>query len=348
MTKTPVGRRRSRTPRVEQDRPAGQPPLMYPELQPDPMPRRIEPCLAQVAPRPPEGDDWGYEVKWDGYRLAAHLEPGGKVRILTRRGHDWTERFPSIAAALVELGPETMILDGEGVFLDSQGRADFGALQTALGGRGGKRHSSSIIYYAFDVLYLDGYDTRMLSLIERRVLLEQLLEGKTGAIRLSEMIDADGAVFLEVARGFGLEGIIAKRLSSHYRSGRHGEWRKIKCVQSETFAIIGYVPSRSGWIANISVAARKGGQFVYVGSVGTGFTQAGARDLRDKLDRLQISDVTSARKRNSIILTRPELAAEIQFRGWTSDGKLRHASFKGLREIEDSFEIYDLGRETED
>ncbi len=128
-----------------------------PSLPFDPMPLRVEPCLALLKPTVPVGPDWLYEVKWDGYRLAIHIEPKG-VRVITRGGHDWTHRFPIIVAAAKELGVTTAILDGEAVVLDDQGRSDFGALQRSLGGRGGKRVSTESILVAFDLLYLDGHD----------------------------------------------------------------------------------------------------------------------------------------------------------------------------------------------
>ena len=132
-----------------------------PHLPFDPMPERIEPCLAKLASKPPSGDEWAYEIKWDGYRLAIHFGPMG-IRILTRGGHDWTHRFPGISASAKEFGGISMILDGEAVVLDEQGRSDFGRLQNSLGGRGGKLPAGNAIFYAFDLLYLDGHDlTRM-------------------------------------------------------------------------------------------------------------------------------------------------------------------------------------------
>jgi hypothetical protein len=132
-----------------------------PNLPFDPMPDRVEPCLALLKTAPPVGPDWAYEIKWDGYRLAIHIEPKG-VRIITRGGHDWTHRFPAIAAAAKDLGVGTAILDGEAVVLNADGRSDFGALQRSLGGRGGKRSSTESILFAFDLLYFDGHDLTVL------------------------------------------------------------------------------------------------------------------------------------------------------------------------------------------
>ena len=142
---------------IVQSRPARRRDPAQPDLPFDPMPDRIEPCLALLKPVPPEGPDWVYEIKWDGYRLAVHIEPS-RVRIITRGGHDWTHRFPTIATAAQALGVRTAILDGEAVVLDEKGRSDFGALQRSLGGRGGKKASTESILVAFDLLYFDGHD----------------------------------------------------------------------------------------------------------------------------------------------------------------------------------------------
>lgn len=312
-------------------------------LQLDPMPERVEPCLALLAAKAPTSEDWAFEVKWDGYRLAIHVGPG-KLRILTRGGHDWTSRFPTIAHDVRELGLDTAILDGEAVVLDERGASDFGALQKALGGRGGKKSAAGAILYAFDLLYLDGRDLRGLPLEERRAMLERLLGKQHSSIRLSEEVNAHGADFLKLACELGLEGIIAKRRDAPYRSGRGGDWLKIKCVQSETFLIVGYEPSAValGGIGRLLLAAYQGDRLVYVGGVGTGLTQKTGAALKKQLDALVIEKPAIALKRKNVRWTQPVLAAEVAFRAWTDDGKLRHASFKGLREDADQVEVYRL------
>lgn len=313
----------------------------------DPMPERVEPCLAVLSSKAPSGQDWAFEVKWDGYRLAVHIGPGPKVRIVTRGGQDWTNRFPSIAHDASELGLDSAILDGEAVVLDERGASDFGALQKALGGRGGKRFASEALLYAFDLLYLNGHDLRGMSLDERRGMLENILSGpQLRSIRLSEEVDAEGAPFLKLACQMGLEGIIAKRRSAPYRSGRGGEWQKIKCVQSESFAIIGYEPSSIalGGIGRVLLAAREADHLVYVGGVGTGFTQSTGLALRKQMDKRTIPAPTAVmkeRKRGYRWIV-PELIAEIAFRGWTDDSKLRHASYKGLRDSADEASVFEL------
>ncbi|WP_018327550.1 non-homologous end-joining DNA ligase [Rhizobium giardinii] len=314
-----------------------------PNLPFDPMPERIEPCLALLKTTAPAGGEWAFEVKWDGYRLAIHIEPA-RVRLITRGGHDWTHRFPAIAAAASQLGVATAILDGEAVVLDEQGRSDFGALQRSLGGRGGKRTSTESIFYAFDLLYFDGHDLTRTELSVRRHLLEDLIEGASGAIQLSEEVGGDGARLLENACAIGLEGIVAKHRASIYRSGRTGDWVKIKCVQSESFIVVGYEQSASarGGIGSLLLAGRNGDDWVYVGSVGTGFNTKDAEYLHKALDKLETKQPIVPLKGKNLVFTLPTLIAEIEFRGWTKDGNLRHASYKGLREVQDNAAVFDL------
>jgi bifunctional non-homologous end joining protein LigD len=183
------------------------------------MPARVDPCLATLVARPPKGPDWAYEVKWDGYRLVVHIEPG-RVRVLTRGGYDWSERFTSIVDDARRLGVQTAILDGEAVVLDEHGRSDFGMLQRALGRLPSAIEAGAIVFLAFDLLYLDGRDLRRLPLRERRRLLEPLVAGREGAVRLSEEVQADGDEFFRVACAHGLEGIIAKHVEKPYRTRR--------------------------------------------------------------------------------------------------------------------------------
>jgi len=311
-----------------------------PNLPLDEMPGRIEPCLATLKSKPPEGDDWSYEIKWDGYRLAVHIELPG-VRILTKGGHDWTKRFPEIERGAKELGVATAILDGEAVMYDEQGRSDFNLLQTSLGGRSGKK-TSPAQFVAFDLLYLDGHDMQNTDLRVRRHLLADLIGSAESPIQFSETFDATGAEMLEAACIHGLEGIIAKRLDSPYRSGRNGDWIKIKCVASESFFIVGYEQSAVGF-SSLLLGAYHNGQVVYVGSVGTGFKQNEVANLQTQMNKLiwkkKAPPVRYTGKRD-VVWVEPTLIAEIEYRGWTGDVKLRHSSYKGLRELQDNAEVY--------
>ncbi|QIO60518.1 non-homologous end-joining DNA ligase [Rhizobium leguminosarum] len=316
-----------------------------PNLLLDPMPARIEPCLALLKSKPPKGDDWVYEIKWDGYRLSVHVEPTS-IRILTRGGHDWTHRFPAIQQAALWLPVGTAILDGEAVVLDEQGRPDFGLLQQSLGSRGGNKSSSDAVLFAFDLLYFDGHDLTRMDLSERRHVLEDLMEGFAGAIRLSEEIDADGDQLLASACEHGLEGIIAKRRSAPYRSGRTGDWIKVKCVQSDSFFVVGYEKSTAarGQIGSLLLAARKGDHLVYVGSVGTGFKERDALQLRNMMDKIarKTPALEYNGQRKAVVWLQPTLIAEIEYRAWTEDLKLRHPSYKGLREKQDNASVCEM------
>jgi bifunctional non-homologous end joining protein LigD len=315
-----------------------------PSLPFDPMPSRIEPSLSLLRPTVPLGSDWLYEAKWDGYRLAIHIEPKG-VRVITRGGHDWTNRFPTIAGAAKELGVATAILDGEAVVMDEHGRSNFGALQRSLGGRGGKRASTESLLYAFDLLYLDGHDLTGTELAVRRHLLEDLIPGGgDGTIRFSEEIDLPAEDLLEHACRHRMEGIIAKHRDRPYRSGRTGDWLKIKCVESESFMIVGYEQSASalGGIGSLLLAGSKGFDWIYVGSVGTGFSASDAEHLKKTLDRLKTTRPVVPLKGKRYVFVQPTLIAEVEFRGWTDDGSLRHASYKGLREIQDNAAVFDM------
>lgn len=306
----------------------------------DPMPRRVDPCVATLVDKPPKGPDWAFEVKWDGYRLAVHVEPG-EVRAITRGGYDWTRKFGLIVAEAHQLGHASMILDGEAVVLDDQGRSDFGLLQRAVGRRPSAHDAGEIIFFAFDLLYLDGHDLRKLPLAARRRLLDPIVAGRTGTIRLSEEVNADGEEFFRVACELGLEGIIAKRRDKPYRSGRRPEWLKIKCARRDTFIIVGYEPSSvPGAIGRLLLAAKKGDGLVYVGGCGTGWSNKESVELRQVLDTIRAQRPSVALKRKGAIFTEPRLVADVEYRAWTQDGKLRHPSFKGARALDENANVY--------
>lgn len=310
----------------------------------DPMPLRIEPCVPVLTKQAPVGDRWIHEIKWDGYRVMVHIQPD-RVRILSRNGNDWTSRFPSIAAAAKKMRPATMILDGEAVVLDEQGRSDFGLLQHALGGQGGRRNAGAALLYAFDILYLNGRDLRRQPLSERRALLEEALKEQQGAILLSEAtVGADGPALFEAACDHGLEGIVSKDLAKIYRSGKTGDWLKIKCVQRDKFLIIGFEPSTAlpTAIGRLLLAARNGDRLVYVGSVGTGWSNRMSFELKELLDLIRTDERPVAHRHKGAIFTQPLLLAEIEYRAWTKDNKLRHPSFKGVEKATEESDVFIL------
>ncbi|MBP2563361.1 bifunctional non-homologous end joining protein LigD [Neorhizobium galegae] len=327
-----------------------------PALPFDPFPERIEPALCDLRQKPPaDTKDWGWEIKWDGYRITVHSHQG-RVKVMTRGGYDWAHRFPAIVEAVKALGPASMIIDGEAVMLDEQGRSDFNLLQSSLGavGRRQGKEVSPAIMYAFDLLYLDGHDLRKAEYSTRRHLLEDVLAGhEDGAIKISEELEADPAVLLEHACVLGLEGIVGKNRDSSYRSGKTGDWIKLKCVQSDSFMVVGYEPSAGsrGGFSSLLLAGYKDDQLKYVGSVGTGFKERDSQQLRATMDKLlwkrKAPPVAYSGKRR-VTWLQPTLIAEIEYRAWTTDGKLRHAAYKGLRELQDNADVYRIGDEDDE
>lgn len=290
------------------------------------MPGFLSPQLATLLPKPPAGAEWIHEIKFDGYRAQAHVSADG-TRIFTRSGLDWTKRFPSIAAELAGAGIDESVIDGEIVVVVGE-RTDFSALQADLSaGR-----QDRMLFYAFDLLHLDGHDLRKVPLRERKRLLQELIEriGLGPPIIYSEHMD-DGAAMFAGAERLNWEGIVSKRADAPYRSGdRSDSWQKIKTSKRETFPIVGYVPAMGG-IAALHVARRDGKKLTYVGKVGTGFTMKVSADLRRRLDALPQPKEKLLAKRH-IRAVEPRLVAHVEYRDITADGYLRHPSFKGLVE----------------
>ena len=298
------------------------------------LPDFVPPCLATLRSSAPSGDRWVHEVKFDGYRIQARLEDG-KVRLLTRKGLDWAERFANVAQALSALPADTALVDGEIVVEGAGGVSDFSALQNAL--KAGDEQA--FVYYAFDLLHLDGTDLTAAPLIARKDALAALLAGgKRGVMRLSEHFDESGPLMLKHACGLRLEGIISKRRDAPYVSGRSDIWIKAKCLDRQEFVVIGFSPSKAmrGAVGALVVGYREGGKLRYGGRVGTGYTRVMARDLWKRLSPLERKtaavDVPPDERRKDTHWVRPDVVAEVDFRGWTESGVLRHAAFKGVRE----------------
>ena len=294
----------------------------------------IQPALATLRSSPLPGANWLHEIKFDGYRLQAHIGRRG-VKLLTRSGLNWTAKFGApLALAFADLPVDDTILDGELVAEDARGAPDFNALQDALAtGR-----TASLVFYAFDLLYLDRQDLRQLPLAKRKKALAGIIAGQ-GCIRFSEHFDVEGERLLRHVCRLGLEGVVSKRADAPYRSGRGKEWVKTKCSLRQEFVIAGYVPSTvsSRMIGALVLGYYDAGKLVYAGRVGTGFTQKVAGELFQRLDPTAIAaspfeQRLPSKEAKGVRFVRPDLVGEVEFRAWTAEGYVRHASFRGLRE----------------
>ncbi|MGC4089055.1 MAG: DNA ligase D [Polyangiaceae bacterium] len=308
------------------------------------LPQTIEPQLATLVSAPPEGDDWIHEIKFDGYRIMARIE-AARVTLLSRNGKDWTDKLPSLAHTLAELQVEAALLDGELVALDENGLSDFQRLQNSLGSG-----DDSLVYYAFDLLHLDGRDLSSLPLTERKALLRRALSAASKPmaerVRFSEGVTGDGLQFFEKACALGLEGIVSKRAAAPYRPGRGRDWQKTKCDQRQEFVVVGHTEpggSRSG-LGALLLGLQRAGELTYAGRVGTGFSEKSLRELVQRLTPLQRKTAPVVRPPSGAAVrgvhwVRPTLVAEVAFSGFTQDGLLRHPRFQGLREDKPAAEV---------
>ncbi|HEY5379035.1 MAG TPA: DNA ligase D, partial [Pseudolabrys sp.] len=301
------------------------------------LPSFVPPCLATLSDKAPDAATWLHEIKFDGYRLEARLD-NGKVKLLTRRGLDWTRKFPSVAAAVAKLPAKAAMIDGEVIVEGEDGVSSFSLLQQALSEGDDKR----MIFYAFDLMHLDGRDATALPLVERKAALESLLVSTParGTLRYSGSIDQSGPVLLAQACKLGLEGIISKRVDAPYRSGRGHDWLKTKCSDRQEFVIAGFVPSTADAhaIGALVLGIHEKGKLRYAGRTGTGFTHKLARDLFRKLKPMAVKTSPiepvpkEERGARGPVWVEPKLVAEANFHGWTHGDRIRQASYQGLRE----------------
>ena len=316
---------------------------MDPPLDPgyEPMPQRLTPMLARSGELPPDEEAWAFEVKWDGIRTLLFCDHG-HIELLGRNGTDFTPRYPEVRELARALGARRLILDGEIVAFDEAGRPSFERLQSRMhlaSDSAVKRRMRDIpaTYVAFDLLYLDGRTTMALTYEQRREVLEALeLEGP--AWRVPAYHPGDGSSLLAATKELGIEGIVAKRLSSRYEPGRRSPgWIKVKNICEQDVVIGGWAPGegrRGGRVGALVTGVYEDGRLVYAGKVGTGFTDRTLAILERELAPLRREDSPFQGRAapKGTIFVEPRLVARVELREWTKSGTMRAPSFKGLRD----------------
>jgi bifunctional non-homologous end joining protein LigD len=310
------------------------------------MPRSIRPMLATLIDKPFDGDEWLYEVKWDGYRAVAFLD-GKSVRLVSRNQNDLTSAYPELHELPQWIKAKTAILDGEIVALDEEGRSSFSLMQQRTGvGEGGRRIRRTrddipIAYYAFDLLFLDGYDLTQVDLEQRKELLHGIL-APNDLLRYSDHYAGQGTALFKAAAQRGLEGIVAKHRTSCYEQKRSREWLKIKIVRRQECVIGGYTDprgARENFGSLVLGLYDEKGRLIPVGQAGSGFTEQTHADVWKLLHKLETARSPFVGKIDSdrrVHFVKPELVAEIKFTEWTHEGqsggvKMRAPVFQGLR-----------------
>lgn len=306
------------------------------------LPSFIPPQLTALAEKPPAGPEWGHELKWDGYRMHARIDRSD-IRMLTRPGLDWTERYPETVEALRSLRTEQAYLDGELCAVSDKGLTSFSAIQAATD----LASARGLVYILFDLLHLDAEDLTGLPLWQRKERLEALLKGAPGSLQFSEHYTGNGELVYQHARKLGVEGIVSKRLDLPYRPGDRGAWRKVKCLNREEFVVVGWTDpegSRPYLGALLLGFYAPDGRLVYAGRAGTGLNARQLRELRDRLEPLatdkmplDVPPPRTSRFGSPLVLSRvhwvrPEMVVEVTYLTWTDDGLLRHVVFQGIRE----------------
>ena len=311
-----------------------------------PMPHTIHPMLATLVDRAFDDQQWLYEIKWDGYRAIAFLD-GGSVRLVSRNQNDMTAAYPELGSIGDSVKARTAVLDGEIVALDEKGRPSFSLMQQRTGvGEGGRRIRRTrddipVVYYVFDLLYLDGYDLRQAELEQRKELLASIL-ALSDLVRYSDHYVGQGKALFEAAAQRGLEGIVAKRRNSYYLQKRSSEWLKIKIVRQQECVIGGYTDprgSRENFGSVVLGLYDDEGRLIHAGHAGSGFTEESHAALWKRLHALETKRSPFYGKVEStrpVHFVKPELVTEIKFTEWTHEGqsggmKMRAPVFLGLR-----------------
>ena len=294
------------------------------------MPAFQPPQLATLVDRVPPGPSWVHEMKYDGYRCLIAVG-GGRARAYTRSGLDWSDKFAPVIAAAEKLKVQSALIDGEAVVLDAAGKSNFQALQASL--KGGK---ANLVYFAFDLLELDGEDLKSKPLTERKKALAKVIGAGKGTIRYSEHIQGKGEKLLESFCEAGLEGVISKRADSRYTGVRADTWLKIKCIRRQEFVIVGWTPSdKARGFRSLLLGVNDKGKLRYAGKVGTGFDGPEIDRLLKRMKPLEQKTATVVGPRaatKGAHWVKPTLVAEIAYTEETTDGVLRHPSYLGLRD----------------
>jgi DNA ligase D-like protein (predicted ligase) len=313
-----------------------------------PLPRWIPPQLCQPVETAPSGPQWLHEIKLDGFRMSARIERG-RVQLLTRTGLDWSDKYPSVVATLAKLPVRAAYLDGELCGVGDDGLPSFSQTQAASDGERGVR----LVYYAFDLLHLDGRDTASLPVTERKALLEPLIANTPG-LQFNGHETGDGELIRKHAGQLGFEGVVSKTIDAPYAPGNRGLWRKAKWLNRQEFVVVGWTDpegSRPHLGALLLGYYTDDSELIYAGRVGTGMPDKVLVDLRRRLDPLVRAtsplSVPPARKTrfgSPLVLSRvhwvePQLVAEITYLTWTADGLLRHTVYVGLRSDKPAIEV---------
>ena len=306
------------------------------------LPEWIRPQLTQLVKEAPDGDQWLHEIKYDGYRMHARLDHG-EVRLLTRNGLNWTAKYPQIAAAVSSLRARQAYLDGELCGVRADGITSFSMIQLASDAG----NAAGLVFFMFDLLYLDGEYLTERSLVERKERLAGLLSSTGSPLQYSDHQIGLGPAFYGQACAAKVEGIVSKRADAPYSPGNRGLWLKVKCLNREEFVVIGWTDpeGRRPYLGALLLGYYEpGGRLVYAGRVGTGINDAALERLWRKLQPLAVSKMPldvppprSTRFGTPLVLSRvhwvrPELVAEVKFLAWTEDNLLRQVVYEGLRE----------------
>lgn len=305
-------------------------------------PEFVSPQLTKLSNLAPAGDNWAHEIKFDGYRIAARIV-GKDIRLLTRNALNWADKYKSVVAALAKLPVKNAYIDGEICVLAADGTTSFAALQAATD----HKDDANLVYFAFDLLFLDGEDLSKLPLGKRKGLLHNLLRRAPKKIRYVDHVTGNGKTFLAAACRHDAEGIVSKRLDAPYEPGKRGAWVKVRCANEEEFVIVGYSNPQGGrqYLGALLLGYyTPDGKLVYAGRAGTGMDEAELKRLLSVLKPLEQKAMTVAEppprsnrfssplKLSQVHWVKPSLLAQVRYLTWTADGLLRQVVYLGLRE----------------